>query len=215
MRVLSINPHKLYEGCLQASIAHGVAVGMYPELSYEHSWDGINYSVNNSEGCRGTITFDSQYIIAVFRDDSIADCDANALDFFKDAPQEVIQLAQSEALQYVLLDVNDQTKPVISAAFWGTWERLYSHQSESELMQNSRYILREHLLPREEAAQKWNEYYKLGKKQNKLIDSLLQRKMDAGTASVELTRKDMRALRGDVEECLLSLREINIIPLKR
>ena len=40
---LNINSSKLYEGSLQAAITHAVAVGMYPELNYEHSWDGINY----------------------------------------------------------------------------------------------------------------------------------------------------------------------------
>ena len=214
MTALALDPHKLYEGCLQAAIAHAVAMGTYPELSYEHSWDNMNYSTNNSQGCRATITFHPKYIVAVFRDDSIADCNADALDFFKDAPEEVIQLAQDEALQYVLLNVNEKIKPVISAAFWGTWEQLYSNQAEAQLFENGSYILREQLLPLEEAAQEWSEYYEFNKKQNKLIYALLHRKIAAGQSAVELTRKDMRALHGNVKECLISLREINIISIK-
>lgn len=43
MNRIEIEPAKLYQGCLLAAIVHAVAVGEYPELNYEHSWDGINY----------------------------------------------------------------------------------------------------------------------------------------------------------------------------
>ena len=54
---IGINPQKLYNGCIFMAVAHAVTVGEYSELNYEHSWDGINYCMNNSRGCHGTITF--------------------------------------------------------------------------------------------------------------------------------------------------------------
>ena len=99
---IDINPKQLYEGCIEAAIAHAVAVGMYPELNYEHSWDGINYCMNDSQGCRATITFHNEYIVAVFQDIHKADWNTDALSFFSEAPQKIIQLAKDEALQYVL-----------------------------------------------------------------------------------------------------------------
>ena len=38
---IELNPKKLYEACILSSLTHAVAVGMYPELNYEHSWDKI------------------------------------------------------------------------------------------------------------------------------------------------------------------------------
>ena len=92
---------------------------MYPELNYEHSWDGINYSMNDSQGCRATITFHADYIIAVFQDIHKVDWNIDALNFFDGASEEIIQIANNEALQYVLEDVEGAIKPVISTAFWG------------------------------------------------------------------------------------------------
>lgn len=39
----------------------------YPDLSSEHSWDGMNYNVQDSSGGRGTITFDGSYCVGAFR----------------------------------------------------------------------------------------------------------------------------------------------------
>ena len=65
------------------AVAHAVTVGEYPELNYQHSWDSINYCMNNSQGCRGTITFGKKYIIAVFQDTSVKMPYQDAMNFFK------------------------------------------------------------------------------------------------------------------------------------
>ena len=38
---------ELWQGCILASIAHAIMVAHYPELSNEHSWDGINYNIQD------------------------------------------------------------------------------------------------------------------------------------------------------------------------
>lgn len=48
----------------------------------------------------------------------------------------MIQVAKEEALQYVLEDVNGVAKPVITAAFWGTWKRMFSTQSLADILSN-------------------------------------------------------------------------------
>lgn len=50
----------------------------------------------------------------------------DAMNYFKGAPETIIELAKKEALQYVLADVDGETKPYITVAFWGTWDALYS-----------------------------------------------------------------------------------------
>ncbi|MBO5779373.1 MAG: hypothetical protein J6R82_07385 [Clostridia bacterium] len=210
MTKLSFSPRKLYEGCLQAAITHAVAVGLYPEFNYEHSWDELSYSTNNSQGCRGTITFHEKYIIAAFRDDQIGNSPSDAMVFFKDAPEELIQLAQTETLLYLLLNVDGEVKPVITAAFWGTWEQLYTHQSVTDLCEDGGYIIGNALQTYEDAANEWRDYYELDDAQIALIDSLFQRKLHAGNQPVYLTEKDLEVLYGDVNECLVSLGELGI-----
>lgn len=53
----------------------------------------------------------------------------------------MIQVAKEEALQYVLEDVNGITKPVITAAFWGTWEQLFSTQTLADILNNGGNII--------------------------------------------------------------------------
>ena len=151
MMKISIQPKQLYEGCIQAAITHAIAVGMYPELNYEHSWDNMNYCMNNAQGCKATITFHKKYVIGVFQDVDKIDCHKNALVFFDGAPEEVIKIAENETLQYVLENVNGVEKPVISAAFWGTWDKLYSLQSFDSIVENGGHIIRSQLLPFNEA----------------------------------------------------------------
>lgn len=64
-----LNQTNLWNGCILASIAHAIMVAHYPELSYEHSWDGDNYSVVDDEGGRGTVSFKRDYFVAAFRND--------------------------------------------------------------------------------------------------------------------------------------------------
>lgn len=204
---INVNPKRLYEGCIFAAIAHAVAVGKFPELNYEHSWDGINYCMNDSQGCRATITFHEKYIIAVFQDADKIDIDKDALEFFDDAPDDVIEIACNEALQYVLEDVDSRIKPVITAAFWGTWDKLYSVQPFDEIVKNGGHIIHNQLLSYDEAMAEWRDYYDLDEKQNGLIKELYDMKKSTD-GPIFLDSND--GLYGDMEEITASLGELNI-----
>ncbi len=210
MYEIPIEPRKLYEGCVLAAIAHAVSVGMYPELNYEHSWDEINYCTNDSEGCRAAITFHHDHVVGVFQNINQADKDTDAFCFFDGASEEILQLAKSEALQYVLSDVKGMATPVITAAFYGTWEQLFSTQSMHELMASGGNMIRTQLLPFQDALHVWQEYYDLDASQIELIHRLFHQKMNSQGNSVVLLHDDMKALYGDTEECLVSLKELNI-----
>ena len=201
---IELNPKKLYEACILSSLTHAVAVGMYPELNYEHSWDKINYSMNDSEGCRATITFHKDYIIAVFQDSSCVHTDVDALDFFEGAPKEIIELAKNETLQYVLENVDGIVKPVISTAFWGDWNELYSVIPFDEIVDKGA-----HIIPFKEAMEEWSDHYDLDESQIKFIKHLFDKKIKENTFT--LSNDDIQYLYGDVQECLISLREMNIL----
>lgn len=207
---ISINPNQLYEGCIQAAITHAVAVGMYPELNYEHSWDGINYCMNDSQGCKATITFHNEYMIAVFQDIEKVNWNIDALTFFDGASNEIIEIAQNEALQYVLDEVDGVVKPVITAAFWGTWDRLNSVQSFDDIVKNGGHIIRFQLLPYNDAMNEWRDYYDLDSKQILLIQKLFDTKITSNGEEIILNDDEIKVLYGDLEECLISLEELNI-----
>ncbi|MEK4700189.1 hypothetical protein MKX47_11380 [Solibacillus sp. FSL R7-0668] len=79
-----LNKNNLWSGCILASVAHAIMVAHYPELSYEHSWDGDNYSVVDDSGGRGTITFKDNYFVGAFRNDNFPRTDiSTAIDFFQ------------------------------------------------------------------------------------------------------------------------------------
>lgn len=208
---IELNPKELYEGCILSSLTHAVAVGMYPELNYEHSWDKLNYNMNDSEGCRATITFHKNHIIAVFQDNDYVDTGLDALNFFKGAPQEIIELAKNETLQYVLENVGDAVKPLITSAFWGNWNELYSVQPFDEIVDKGAHILMVQLLPFKEAMEELSDYYDLDKTQVKFIKILFDNKIKDNENSIILNKDDKKYLYGDVQECLVSLRELNII----
>ena len=47
---INVGVNQLWEGCIMAGIAHAIGVSKYPMLSNEQSWDGINYSMQDSLG---------------------------------------------------------------------------------------------------------------------------------------------------------------------
>lgn len=210
MYEIDIIPNQLYKGCLLAAIIHAVAVSEYHEFNYEHSWDGVNYCMNNSQGCRGTITFDSEYIIAVFRDESQVDMDKDGMNLLDGIPDPILAVAKQETLQYVLDDMFGEVRPVITAAFWGDWETLYSSQSWEEILCNGANILHNQLLDDISAFQAWDDEYGLNNQQMELVQSLLQKKLENKDQLIKLSKDEMKCLYGDIDECRESLQELGI-----
>ena len=210
MEKININPKELYQGCMFAAIIHAVLVGEYPEVNHEHSWDGFNYSMNNSQGCRATITFHPQCVIAVFQDSQKINLSKNVYDYINNMPKDILKIAEEEALLYVLDNINGETKPVITAAFWGTWDELYSNQSWDDILENGGYIINNQLLSHKDSLIQWDDYYGLNDGQMNLVESLFERKIIKGETEIHLDSEEMRNLYGEIEECEESLRELNI-----
>lgn len=114
-------PDELKDGCILASLAHAIMVAKYPFLANEHSWDGANYSVQDSEGQRGTITFLNGICVAAFRNDNSERIawKERAEHFFQGATSEVLQIANLETLQFLMDKVDGTIRPFITTAFWG------------------------------------------------------------------------------------------------
>ncbi|MDE7207511.1 MAG: hypothetical protein K2N90_10220 [Lachnospiraceae bacterium] len=210
MNKIKIEPVKLYNGCILAAIVHAVMVGEYPELNYEHSWDGINYNMNNGQGCRATITFHSKHIVAVFQNMEDFRERKETFDYFRGASKEIIEIAKKEALQYVLEDINGIVQPVITGAFWGGWEQLFSNQTWDNFMEAGGFILQNQMLDYQNALIAWDDYYGFNNEQLSLIDSLYQKKRYPNSDAIQLNKDEIKYLYGDIEECREALGELHI-----
>ena len=131
---LHIDREQLWKGCILNSIANAIFVAHDPDLSHESSWDGCNYSMQDSQGGRGTITFHLDYTIVCLQDVNSERMDEwiDAANYFEGAPSEVLEIAKEEALQYVLEEVEGETMPFITAAFWIEESGAYSIDSFEE-----------------------------------------------------------------------------------
>lgn len=209
---------QIWKGCMFAAIAHAIMVAHFPEFSHEHSWDGINYNVQDTEGIRGTVTFGPDYIVAAFRDehsDRLAGNEVRAAaDYFRGAPDEVLELANSETLQYLLDEVDGQVKPLITGSFWTTANRTYTLNRQEELYKGGLSILEYQLMEPDEALEAWKENYGMTDEQCELLLSVYNRKITSPEEKIVLTKDEVKQIGEADEEGLneskISFEEIGI-----
>lgn len=84
----------LYERCIFASVSHAIMNGKYPNLAVEHSWDGRNYSFQNLEGIRGTISFGDNIFVCMIQseDNFITGEDKLLFNFLKGLMKKLVAL---------------------------------------------------------------------------------------------------------------------------
>ena len=169
---------QLWKGCILAGLVHAIMVAHYPFIANEHSWDGQNYSVQDSSGQRGTVSFSQNCCVAAFRNDNSKRIEKmlKPEQFFVGASDEILKLANSEALQYLLDEVDGEIRPVITTAFWGK-DLLFSNDSFDEMLLNGGNLLKYQALDVTAAIQLWKEFYDMSEKQLQLLKSIFNRKV--------------------------------------
>jgi hypothetical protein len=214
MKRLNWEREQLWEGCILASIAHAIMVAHYPELSHEQSWDDINYNVQDSSGTRGTITFHPNYLVGAFRNEFSEREYIDALDYFNCAPEEVNKLAVNETLQYLLDEIDGDTVPVITTAFWGSDDGTYSNDNFEDFIENGGFLLASQTKDIETAVIEWIEYYEMSKSQINLLCSIFERKISDPNGEIFLTESEIRMIESNDEEGInesrISFEEIGI-----
>lgn len=209
---------QIWRGSMLASIAHAIMVAHFPESANEHSWDGMNYSVQDSAGTRGTITFHPQYCVAAFRNEQsnrITTGETNAEKHFQGAPPPIIELAEVETLQYLLDDIKGNVSPVITTAFWGVDQHIFTSDKYESMIENGGFILETHVLDLVAAIDAWVEYYDMNEKQITLMKSIYERKVSNPGDKIRLTDAEI-ALIGSGEsegliESKISFEEMGVI----
>jgi len=204
-----------------AAIAHAVMTALYPDLSIEHSWDGISYNVQDGAGTRGTITFHDVVTVAAFRNECSSrlhngDLTQTVQKSLLNTPPAVHEVAVSETLQYLLDEVEGQTIPLITSLFYGVKDDFESNDKIEDLLKHCVDIIETQRLGcTDEAFKSWQDYYEMTQAQSDLVLSLYQRKVLNPEIEIILTHEEtnhigMEKAEG-IEECRESLAELGII----
>lgn len=208
-------PKQLWEGCLLASLAHAIMVAHYPMLSYEHSWDGDTYNVQDGEGRRGAITFLPTICVGAIQDiHSERYGRFPYVEFIKGASEEIKQIAETETFQYLLENRSGQAIPSVTTAFWGEGESLYSLDSEPSLFDSGGRLLEPQFMRYDCALEYWQEYYEMNESQVRLLKRLFERKLRAPKEPLLLSSNDILLIGSTDSEGLsesrVSFQEIDI-----
>lgn len=210
------NYQHLWSGCLLASIAHAIMVAHYPEISNEHSWDGINYSVQDNQGTRGTITFTQNSVVAAFRNDNIDPINQTAIELFQGSPNKIIDIASTETLLYLYESVGGRDVPVITTGFWGEREKnqIYSSHPINTMIENGGEILKRQVMEFSSSINAWQEYYEMNDAQVLLLKSIYTRKIANPSKKMYLTMDEIDMIctinEEGLEESIISFGELGI-----
>ena len=213
---LHIDREQLWKGCILNSIANAIFVAHDPDLSHESSWDGCNYSMQDSQGGRGTITFHPDYTIACLQDVNSERMDEwiDATNYFEGAPSEVLEIAKEEALQYVLEEVEGETVPFITTAFWIEDSGAYSIDSFEEMEEHGGFLLEIPLLDTESAIERLEEEYELTEEQIELLQLVYKKKIQSPNEEIKLSKEEVAMIGTEDSEGLEvskdSFEEMNI-----
>lgn len=213
---LHIDKEQLWKGCILKSIANTIFVAHAPDFSHESSWDGFNYNMQDSQGGRGTITFHPDYTIVCLQDVNSERIEEwiDAANYFEGAPLEVIDIAKEEALQYVLEEVEGETVPFITTAFWIEDSGAYSIDPFEEMEEHGGFLLEIPLLDTESAIERLEEEYELTAEQIELLQFVYERKIQNPNEKIKLSKEEVAMIGTEGSERLevskASFEEMNI-----
>lgn len=205
---------QLWQGAILGTIAHAIWVAHHPDLAYEQSWEGPNYIVQNSMGAYGTVTFAENSVVGVFFDSHSSrspyrsEGSYDLRSFLSGIPENLLVLANQEALQYVLQEYKGITMPIITAAFWSEDDYLTAAKPWQEVFANGAHLVRIQLLDTEKAIAEWQTNYELKSSQVELTRSLFYRKVTRPQTQIVLDDQERSVLASDGTEGIEVSREL-------
>lgn len=200
---------------LYSSIAHAISLSKYPELSYEQSWDGNNFSIQDGSGVRGTISFTDKLIVGAFRSDRMIDRNkVEASSYLKGASSQLISYAESETFRYLLDNINGVVVPSVTAVFFGENEEISSTDSLNDFKLLTDNLVDFIFLNEKENREYWIEQYEFSNDEINIIDELYQSRLLDPTDEIRVPHKILSSLdfisEDAKEEVEISLTELNI-----
>lgn len=205
---------QLTKGSILVTIAHALSLANGTDFSHELSWDGPNYSRQDSQGTRGTITFAGSSLVGVFRDDHSERAPWRSRgnyrldDFFTGIDEQLLALARTGALQYVFDEYNEEVGPIITAAFWSKGEYVTAAEPWEAVVMDGAHLLRLELMEPEAAITEMREDYPLTGKQVAVLRALFQRRIATPGEPIVATELEQSAFRFDDPEAVRESREV-------
>lgn len=213
--ILKITKTHLLRGCLVSSIAHAIMTNIYPELSFEQSWDGRNFSMNNGNGIRGTITFLERRCVGAIRNEKgDAVCGNDAIgELINCFPEELINIAKVDTLQYLLNNSGGEILPVVTSAFWCDEDGLRWASRDSASFTRDFQLFQICTLSQYEATVELQRYYGMNEDALNLLCELVALKSNNYASQVILDSVQKAKLPGNGinQECRESFQEIKIL----
>lgn len=191
---------ELREGTLLATLAHAIWVCANPALSFELSWDGPNYSRQDSSGTRGTITFLGEHVVGAFRDDNSprtpwrSGHSYDLVSYLRRMPQDLVKIAEDQTLQYLIDEYRGTLGSIVTALFWSEGDHLTASEPWGDVLAHGAHLVRNELTPTEEAITLWQTEYELTDSQVKFLQSLFERKTRGCDVSIELSYEERKVL---------------------
>ena len=212
---MNITHIQLLHGCLLSSIAHAIMTNEYPELAYEQSWDGNNFSAQDGCGLRGTITFVDNACVGAIRNEhkkAIQGYDAIKV-CMSDFPDMLQLTAEQEALQYLFVDYKNQYVPAVTSLFWCDDDGLHISRDCAEAFQNDISLFESCCLPVDLEIQALSDYYNMNSNARRLLYDLWEKKKDCFSQEIFLSKDQKAMIPGSQIHiaCKESLSELNIL----
>lgn len=117
----------------------------------------------------------------------------NCKQYFEGADESVIQLANEEALQYLLDEVDGEIKPVITTAFWGR-ENLVTNDTLDVMMENGGKLLEVQMGEIPVAVEYWKNTYQMNDNQVKMMLLLYEKKSAMPNQTITLSKEEVAIL---------------------
>ena len=212
---MKITKTQLLGGCLVSSIAHAIMTNIYPELSFEQSWDGRNFSMNNGDGLRGTITFLENCCVGAIRNENgNVVCGNDAIgELINCFPEELISITKADTLQYLLDYSGGEILPAVTSAFWCDEDGLCWASRDSVSFTRDFQLFQICALSQYEAIVELQRYYGMNKDALQLLCELVAIKNNDYASQVILDSTQKAKIPGEDinQECRESFREMRIL----
>lgn len=211
----------LWQGAIFSTIAHAIWIMTHPIFAYEKAWNDHDYTIQNSEGAHGVITFAEETTIGMFfdvhsprnpfRSKAIYDLDH----LLSDMPTNIRFLAEQKTLQYMLDEYEGWTTPIITASFWSRGEYLTASEPWAKVLVHGAHLIHAETLPLEDSITILQERYEFTPGHINLLQSLFNRRMHASVKSTVLTDTEIKAISqtdcAGIKEARELLASVNIV----
>ncbi len=204
----------LYNYCLLRSIAYATSNAICSDLNYESSWEEFNYSMNDTCGSMGTITFKDNMVFGAFRNDSMGEIE-DLEGALEEVPAELREIARTYTLQYLLFKgENDEVAPSVSTILWAVEDKIYILHNQEEFYELGGGFLEYMTEGFEAYTEAVEEYFEFSESQLDFVRLIYDRKINNPKEKIFIAREEIEMIECEdgysLDEFIISFGEINI-----